>query len=141
MLRTSFGLWALSAVLRPVVFVLAIVAAVLTGNRTGFWLGFLAFFIALSAGRALRTLVRGRVDRALRRAIWPAAATGYAILFAEIGLPAWATFFVAFVAAGMTRSAVGTALLPARIASRRDVLEEWGIPGLDDVVPGRRKEL
>ena len=47
---TSSGSWALAALLRPATFVLAIVAGVLTGNRTGtFWLGLLAYLIAMSA--------------------------------------------------------------------------------------------
>jgi hypothetical protein len=141
MRRASFGSRALAALLRPVAFVLAIVAAVMTGNRTGFWLGLLAFFIAMSAGRALRTLVRGRLGPALRRTIWPAAATGYAILFSEVGLPSWATFFVAFIAAGMTRTAFGAALFPMRFRARRVAFEDFGIPSLDDVVPGRSREL
>jgi len=141
MQRASFGSWVLAAALRPVVFALAIVAAVLTGDRTSGWLGLLAFFIAMSTGRALRTLVRGRFGLALRRLIWPAAATGYAFLFSWVGLPSWAVFLVAFVAAGMTRVALGVALLPLRISTRRVVLEDWGIPGLDDVVPGRSRQL
>jgi hypothetical protein len=68
--------WTVAALLRPVTFVLAIVAAVLAGNGTdSFWLGLLAFLIAIGAGRALGALVRGRGDRAVYRAIWPAAAT------------------------------------------------------------------
>ena len=78
-------------ILRPVTFVLAIVAAVITGNRTdSFWFGFLAFFIAVGAGRVLGAVIRGRVDRALYKAIWPGAATGYAFLFDDLGLPRWA---------------------------------------------------
>jgi len=140
MRRSSFGTWLLAAALQPVVFALAIVAAVMTGNRTGFWLGLLAFFVAMSAGRSLRTLVRGRLVRALRRAIWPAAAAGYAILFTKAGLPAWATFFASFFAAGFTRTVLGAAL-PRRPGRPRVAFEDWGIPGSDDVVPGRWKEL
>ena len=74
--------WTAAALLRPVTFVLAIVAAVVTGNRTdSFWYGLLAFFIAMGAGRVLGALVRGRPDKALYKAIWPVAATGYAFLF------------------------------------------------------------
>ena len=47
--------WTLAALLRPATFVLAIVAAVITGNRTdSFWFGLLAFFVAMSAGRVPR---------------------------------------------------------------------------------------
>src|SRR5437773_642441 len=73
--------WTAAALLRPVTFVLAIVAAVLTGNRTdSFWYGLLAFFVALGVGRAIGALVRRLPELALSRAIWPAAATGYAFL-------------------------------------------------------------
>ena len=94
-------------ILRPVTFVLAIVAAVLTGNRSdSFWYGLLAFFIAMGAGRVLGALVRGRTQRAVYKAVWPAAATGYAFLFSALGLPPWATFFVSWIAASLTRGAV-----------------------------------
>ena len=75
--------WTAAVILRPVTFVLAIVAAVLTGNRSdSFWYGLLAFFVAMGAGRVLGALVRGRPDRAFSKAVWPAAATGFAFLFA-----------------------------------------------------------
>ena len=93
---------------RPVLFALAIVAAVITGDRTSsFWFGLLAFFVAAGIGRALQALLRGRAARTVRRLIWPAAATGFAFLFDAVGLPTWATFLTAFVAASMTRSALG----------------------------------
>ena len=58
--------WTAAVILRPVTFVLAIVAAVITGNRTdSFWYGLLAFFVAVGAGRVLGALIRGRTDRAL----------------------------------------------------------------------------
>src|ERR1051325_1932904 len=99
--------WTLALVLRPITFVLAIVAAVIAGNRTdSFWLGLLAFFIAVGAGRVLGALIRNRPDRALRKAIWPGAATGYAFLFDWLGLPTWANFFVSVIAAGLTKSAL-----------------------------------
>jgi NADH:ubiquinone oxidoreductase subunit 2 (subunit N) len=101
--------WTAAALLRPVTFVLAIVAAVLTGNSSdSFWYGLLAFFVALGAGRVLGALIRGRSDRALRKAIWPGAATGYGFLFSALGLPPWATFFVAWIAASLTRAALPT---------------------------------
>src|SRR5207244_4286265 len=110
--------WTLAAMLRPITFVLAIVAAVLTGNRTdSFWLGLLAFFVAMGAGRVLGALIRGRADRALYKAVWPAAATGYALLFDAIGLPGWANCFVTVLAASLTAGAL-TPLLPRRSASR-----------------------
>jgi NADH:ubiquinone oxidoreductase subunit 2 (subunit N) len=99
--------WTAAVILRPVTFVLAIVAAVITGNRSdSFWYGLLAFFIAMGAGRVLGALIRGRTRRALYKAVWPAAATGYAFLFSSLGLPPWATFFVAWIAASLTRGAV-----------------------------------
>jgi hypothetical protein len=99
--------WTAAAILRPVTFVLAIVAAVITGNRSdSFWYGLLAFVIAMGAGRVLGALIRGRTQRALYKAVWPAAATGYAFLFSSLGLPPWATFFVSWIAASLTRAAV-----------------------------------
>jgi hypothetical protein len=99
--------WTAALILRPVTFVVAIVAAVLVGNHSdSFWYGLLTFFIAMGVGRVLGALVRGRGDRAFRKAIWPAAATGFAFLFAALGLPPWATFFVAWIAASLTRAAV-----------------------------------
>ena len=51
--------------LRPITFVLAIVVAVLVGNRSdSFWYGLLGFFVAMGAGRVIGALVRGRTDRA-----------------------------------------------------------------------------
>src|SRR3954447_10175845 len=99
--------WTTAALLRPITFVLAIVAAVATGNRTGsFWYGLLAFFVALGVGRVAGALLRHRPDRALSKAIWPVAATAYAFLFAALGIPAWATFFVAWIAASLTKAAL-----------------------------------
>src|SRR5207302_1320045 len=77
--------WTVAAMLRPITFVLAIVAAVITGNRTdSFWFGLLAFFIAMGAGRVLGALIRGHADRALYKAVSPGAATGDAFLFDAI---------------------------------------------------------
>jgi hypothetical protein len=107
--------WTAAFLLRPVTFVLAIVAAVLTGNRTGsFWFGLLAFFVAVGCGRALRAFLRGRPGRAALRLVWPAAAVGYAVLFGWLGLPSWANFLVSTTAATMT----STALLPTRASVR-----------------------
>ena len=99
--------WTTAALLRPITFVLAIVAAVLTGDRTdSFWYGLLAWLVAVGAGRVLGAIVRGRLDRAAWKAIWPGAATGYAFLFDWLGLPTWATFFAAVVAASLTKNAL-----------------------------------
>ena len=125
--------WTAAALLRPITFALAIVAAVITGNKTdSFWLGFLAFFIAMGAGRVLGALIRGRLDRALYKAIWPGAATGYAFLFDDLGLPRWANFFVSIIAATLTRSALGGVLPKQRRWTRR---VEWRRIDLDELLP------
>jgi hypothetical protein len=122
-----------AALLRPITFALAIVAAVVTGNRTHtFWLGFLAFFIAMGAGRVLGAVIRGRLDKALYKAIWPGAAAGYAILFNDIGLPHWANFFVSVIAASMTKSALSGLFPKQRIWTRR---VEWRRIDLDELLP------
>ena len=124
--------------LRPVLFGLAIAAAVIAGNRTdSFWIGLLAFLIASGVGRTLRRLIRGRTRAAVRAALWPAAATGFVILFVEIGLPHWAAALLAFVCAGVAKNVVAVALLPRYRLMR---LEEWGLPGPDDIVEGRWTE-
>src|SRR5258708_11227129 len=98
--------WTVAALLRPITFVLAIVAAVIAGNRTHtFWLGFLAFFIAMGAGRVLGAAIRGRLDKALYKPIWPGAATGYPFLVDDLGLPRWANVLVTVIAATMTKTA------------------------------------
>ena len=140
----SSGSWVLAALLRPVTFVLAIVACVMTGNRTGtFWLGLLAYLIAMSAGRALRTFVRGRAALALYRVLWPAAATGYAFLFGYLGLPGWANLIVTVIAAGMTKNALGGSIRPQRATTKWEWgrLDEWGVPDMDQIRTGRWKEL
>jgi len=125
--------WTAAALLRPITFALAIVAAVITGNKTdSFWLGFLAFFIAMGAGRVLGALIRGRLDRALHKAIWPGAATGFAFLFDDLGLPRWANFFVSIIAATLTRSALGGVLPKQRRWTRR---VEWRRIDLDELLP------
>ena len=122
-----------AVLLRPITFVLAIVAAVLVGNETdSFWFGFLAFFIAMGAGRVLRSLVRGRLDQALYRAIWPAAATGYAFLFDALGLPPWATFFVTAIAATMTKMALSGFFPKQRVWTSR---VEWRRVDMDEILP------
>ena len=124
--------------LRPVLFALAIAAAVIAGNRTdSFWIGLLTFLIASGVGRAIRRLIRGRTRAAVRAALWPAAATGFAVLFVEIGLPNWVAALLAFVCAGLTKNALAAAFLPRYPLLR---LEEWGVPGPDDIVEGRWTE-
>ena len=119
--------------LRPIVFVLAIVAAVMTGNRTdSFWYGLLGFFVAMGAGRVLRSLVRGSLPQALYRAIWPGAAVGYAILFDSLGLPPWATFFVSWVAASLTKQALRP-IVPRQ--PRIVVRGNWRSIDLDELLP------
>ncbi len=125
--------WTVAALLRPITFVLAIVAAVVTGNRTdSFWLGFLAFFIAMGAGRVLGALIRGRLDKAVYKAIWPGAATGYAFLFDDLGLPRWANFFVSVIAASLTKGALSGLFPKQRIWTRR---VEWRRVDLDELLP------
>ena len=125
--------WTVAALLRPITFALAIVAAVVTGNRTdSFWLGFLAFFIAMGAGRVLGAVIRGRLDKALYKAIWPGAATGYAFLFDDVGLPRWANFFVTVIAATMTKSALSGFFPKQRVWTRR---VEWRRVDLDELLP------
>ena len=124
----------MAAVLRPITFVGSIVAAVITGNRTGsFWLGLLAFFIAVGAGRVLGALIRNRPARALYKAIWPAAAVVYAWLFHwPLDLPAWATFFVAVIAASLTKDALG-GMIPNQGRWYRRV--SWTKIDLDELLP------
>jgi hypothetical protein len=125
--------WTVSALLRPITFVLAIVAAVMVGNRTDtFWLGFLAFFVTMGAGRVLGAIIRGRLDRALYKAIWPGAATGFAFLFDDLGLPPWANFFVSVIAASLTKSALSGLFPKQRIWTRR---VEWRRIDLDELLP------
>lgn len=125
--------WTVAAVLRPITFVGAVVAAVITGNRThSFWLGFLAFFIGMGAGRVLGAVIRGRLDRAVYKAIWPGAATGFAFLFDDLGLPRWANFFVTVIAASMTKSALSGFFPKQRMWTSR---VEWRRIDLDELLP------
>jgi hypothetical protein len=99
--------WTAAVLLRPITFVLAVVVAVVVGNHSdSFWYGLLAFFVAMGAGRVIGALVRGLPRRAVDKAIWPAAVTGYAFLFAALGLPPWASFFVSWIAASLTKGAM-----------------------------------
>ena len=126
--------WTTSQLLRPIVFTLAVVAAILTGNRTSsFWYGFLAFFIAMGCGRALRALVRGDLPKALYRIVWPAAVTGYAFLFSDLGLAAWATFFVSWIAASFTKGALRP-FFP-RQPPRGKWKVEWRSLDVDELLP------
>jgi len=127
--------WTAAALLRPVTFVLSIVAAVIVGNRSdSFWYGLLAWFVAMGAGRVVGAAIRGRLDRALYKAIWPGAATGYAFLFAWVGLPPWASFFVSFIAASMTKSAFRS-VFPNQPAVRWTRAAEWRRIDLDELLP------
>ena len=91
--------WTAAALLRPITFVLAIVAAVLVVNRTAFfWYCFLAWFIALAGGRVADAVARGRLDAfvELQLSIWDAIggllvvqeAGGYTAPFAPAASPA-----------------------------------------------------
>ena len=125
--------WTVAALLRPITFVLAIVAAVIVGDRAdSFWYGLLAWLVAMGVGRVVGAIVRGRLDRAVYKGVWPASATGYAFLFDALGLPPWATFFVSVIAASLTRSALG-GVLPGRRRWTRTV--EWRRVDLDELLP------
>jgi Na+-translocating ferredoxin:NAD+ oxidoreductase RnfD subunit len=125
--------WTAAALLRPITFVLAIVAAVIVGDRTdSFWYGLLAWFVAMAVGRVVGALARGLPRRALYKAIWPTAATVFALLFAALGLPPWANFFVAFIAASLTKQALG-GLIPGGRTWSRSV--EWRRFDLDELLP------
>jgi hypothetical protein len=136
----AFRPWMLTAMLGPVFFGLAIAAAVIAGDRSGsFFVGLLAFLVALGLGRAVRRLLRGRFVDAVYETLWPATATGLAILFTEIGLAEWASAIVAIVVAGVVKNALASAFLPPRLRARGrwTRVEQWGVPGLDDVVDAR----
>jgi hypothetical protein len=125
--------WTAAALLRPATFVLAIVAAVLVGNSAdSFWYGLLAWFVAMGAGRVIGAIVRGRLDRALYKAVWPAAATGFAFLFDRLGLAPWATFFVSFIAASLTKNALA-GVFPNQRRWTRTV--DWRRIDLDELLP------
>ena len=133
----AFRPWLLGALLRPVLFGVAIAAGVLAGDRSGsFFVGLLAFMVASGCGRALRRLIRRRLADCVYELLWPAAATGLAIMFTKIGLAAWASAVVAIVLAGFVKNALAEVFLPRRKGHWLRV-EEWGIPGLDDVIEGR----
>jgi|SRR5437762_12954048 len=127
--------WTASQFLRPIVFALSIVAAVMTGNRTdSFWFGLLAFFVGMAIGRALRALVRGDLPKTIYRAIWPAAVVGYAFLFDGLDLPRWATFFVSIIAASMTKTALGT-VIPHQRRWQVNARWRWRSFDLDELLP------
>ena len=124
--------------LRPVLFALAIAGAVITGEHEhSAWVGLLAFFIASALARVIRRLLRGRPWSALRALLWPAFAAGFVVLYHWAGLPTWAAVILAFVSAGIAKNVLAT-LLFAHFTWRR--LDEWGIPGPDDVIEGRWTE-
>lgn len=124
--------------LRPVLFALAIVGAVVTGEHEhSAWVGLLAFFIASGLARTVRRILRSRPRGAVRALLWPVFAAGFVVLYHWAGLPTWAAVVLAFVSAGIAKNALATALF-AHVSWRR--LDEWGIPGPDDVVEGRWTE-
>lgn len=134
----------LNGLLFPVLFGLALAAGVLAGNRSdSFWVGLLAFLVAWGAGRVLRRLIRGRVAHAAYEALWPAGATGFAILYlAPLGLPNWAGVLLAMLTAVPAKWLLAAAFLPRRARRRvewAERIQSWDFPGLDDVVQGRWK--
>lgn len=138
----AFHPWALTVLLRPALFGVALAAGVLAGEQSdSFWIGLLAFFVASAAGRASRRLVRGRLADAVYELLWPAAATGFAFLFVDAGLPNWAAVLLAAVAGGVAKEALATVFLPRRGRRERWLRpEEWGVASPADVIQGRWKE-
>jgi hypothetical protein len=127
--------------LRPFLFALAVVAAIVTGEHEhSAWVGLLAFFIASGLARALRRLLRGRTRGAFRALLWPVFAAGFAVLYVVgAGLPTWSGVILAFVSAGIAKNALA-ALLFAQAGAGWRRLDEWGLPGPDDVIEGRWSE-
>jgi hypothetical protein len=124
--------------LRPILFALAIVGAVVTGeHEQSAWIGLLAFFIASGLARTNRRALRGRPRGAVRAFLWPVFAAGFVVLYHWAGLPTWAAVVLAFVSAGIAKNVLAAALF-APGSGRR--LDAWGIPGPDDVVEGRWTE-
>ena len=124
--------------LRPILFGLAIVGAVVTGEHEhSAWVGLLAFFIASGLARTVRRILRSRPRGAVRALLWPVFAAGFVVLYHWAGLPTWAAVVLAFVSAGIAKNVLAAALF-AHGSWRR--LDEWGIPGPDDVVEGRWTE-
>ena len=64
---------------------------------------------------------------------------GLAILFTEIGLAEWASAIVAVVLAGFVKNSLAAVFLPRRKGGWLRP-EEWGMPGLEDIVEGRAAE-
>ncbi|HZQ89305.1 MAG TPA: hypothetical protein VFA42_04805 [Gaiellaceae bacterium] len=126
--------------LRPVLFALAIVGAIVTGERErSAWIGLLAFFIASGLARVVRRLLRGRPQAAFRALLWPAFAAGFVVLYHWAGLPTWAAVILAFVTAGVAKNVLAV-LLFAQMSVGWRRLDEWGFPGPEDVVEGRSIE-
>jgi hypothetical protein len=123
--------WTAAALIRPATFVLSIVVAVLVGNATdSFWYGLLAWLVAMALGRVVGAVVRNLPGRAIRKLVWPVAATAYAFLFDALGIPPWATFFVTIIAASLTRQALEPVL-----PGRRWPSAEWRRIDLDELLP------
>ena len=99
--------------LRPVLFGLAIVGAVFTGEHEhSAWVSLLAFFIASGLARVIRCLLRGRPQGAFRALLWPAFAAGFVVLYHWAGVPTWAAVILAFVSAGIAKNILATLLSP-----------------------------
>src|SRR5215813_5160900 len=125
--------WTTAAVLRLVTFVLAIVAAAVVGHHSdSLWYGLLTWLIAMAVGGVVGALARNLPRRALYKAIGPVSATVFALLFDVLGLPPWANFFVSFIAASLTKQALG-GLIPGGRRWTRTV--EWRRLDLDELLP------
>ena len=123
--------------LRPVLFALAIVGAIVTGeHERSAWIGLLAFFIASGLARVVRRHRRAPPRAALRALLWPAFAAGFVVLYHWAGLPTWAAVILAFVSAGVAKNVLA-AILFAQVGVGWRRLDEWGFPGADDVIEGR----
>jgi hypothetical protein len=86
----------------------------------------------MGLGRVLGAIVRNRPQRALYKAIWPVSATLYAFLFAALGVPSWATFFVSIIAATFTKQALANVVPGGRRWTSR---VEWRRLDLDELLP------
>ncbi len=132
----SYRPWLLAAALRPVLFALAVAAAVIAGDRSNsFWIGLLAYVVARFVGRAIRRLLRNRWADAVYELLWAGAAVGFAILFVDVSIPKWASVILAVIAAGIAHNILASAFLPRGGGWTK--LESWGVPGSDDVIVTR----
>ena len=130
----------LNGMLLPVLFALALAAGVIAGDRSGsFFVGLLAYLVAWGAGRVLRRLTGGRLVDAVHEALWPACATGFAILYiSPLGLAKWLDVILAMLTAIVAKRALVASFLPSRKSGIRFLRDgEWSLPSLDDVIEGR----